>query len=100
MAYAAYAPYRTQAEATGSSGREEAAMAIETRTRPEVALVARLPRKLFIGGAWVDAETDATFETVDPAPGRVLANLPAGTAGDVDRAVRAARAAFEESWRD
>src|SRR5258708_32573835 len=79
---------------------EEAAMAIDTRHRPEVALVDRLPRKLLIGGQWVDAQPDAPFETVDPAPGEVLATLPAGTAADVDRAVRAARAAFEESWRD
>ncbi|HEY2705516.1 MAG TPA: aldehyde dehydrogenase family protein [Candidatus Dormibacteraeota bacterium] len=75
-------------------------MAIDTRPRrPEVALVDRLPRRLLIGGAWVDAQTDATFDTVDPATGEVLATLPAGTAADVDRAVRAARTAFEDSWR-
>jgi acyl-CoA reductase-like NAD-dependent aldehyde dehydrogenase len=75
-------------------------MAIETHHRPEIALVERLPHRLFIGGQWVDAESDVTFETVDPATGRSLATLPAAGAADVDRAVRAARRAFEDSWRD
>jgi aldehyde dehydrogenase (NAD+)/phenylacetaldehyde dehydrogenase len=75
-------------------------MAIDTRSRPELALVDRLPRKHLIGGRWVDGLSDATFETVDPATGAVLATLPAGNAADVDRAVRAARTAYEETWRE
>jgi aldehyde dehydrogenase (NAD+) len=76
-------------------------MAIDTRPRrPEAEIVDRLPRKLLIGGEWVDAQTDATIETFDPATGGVLTTIPAGTAGDVDRAVRAARSAFEDTWRD
>lgn len=42
------------------------------------------------------ASASATFQTVDPATGEVLATLPVGTADDVDSAVRAARAAQPE----
>jgi hypothetical protein len=34
--------------------------------------------KLLIGGEWVDAADGATFETLDPATGQVLATVPAG----------------------
>lgn len=52
--------------------------------------------KLLIGGAWLPAESGETFETRNPATGEVLARIARGTAGDVDRAVDAARRAFEE----
>lgn len=51
-----------------------------------------------IGGAWVDASDGATFEVHDPANGDLLGVFPESTATDVDRAVQAARAAFD-SWR-
>ncbi len=47
----------------------------------------------FIGGAFESSSTGAQFDTVNPASGRVLASVAAGSADDVDRAVRAARAA-------
>jgi phenylacetaldehyde dehydrogenase len=58
-------------------------------------------RQMLIGGNWVDAVDGDTFVTVDPATERVLATVPRGRAADVDRAVRAARAAFEPGspWR-
>jgi len=58
-------------------------------------------RQMLIGGDWVDAVDGDTFVTVDPATERVLATVPRGRAADVDRAVRAARAAFEPGspWR-
>ena len=52
-------------------------------------------RKFLIGGQWVDAAAGETFETIDPANGQVLTEVPRGRAEDVDRAVRAARAAFD-----
>jgi phenylacetaldehyde dehydrogenase len=56
--------------------------------------------KLLIGGEWLDAADGSTFETLDPATGRVLARVPAGGAADVDRAVRAARRAFrDDAWK-
>jgi aldehyde dehydrogenase (NAD+) len=56
------------------------------------------PKRLLIGGEWVDALAGGTFETVNPAKGTVLAHLAEGRAEDVDRAVAAARAAFEGPW--
>lgn len=56
------------------------------------------PKQLFIGGEWVDATSGRSFDTVDPATGETLTTVAYGGAEDVDRAVRAARTAFEGSW--
>ncbi|MGH7499879.1 MAG: aldehyde dehydrogenase family protein [Gemmatimonadales bacterium] len=52
---------------------------------------------LFIGGAWTTGEGE-TFATLNPATGKPLASLAQATAADVDRAVRAARAAQPGWW--
>ena len=52
------------------------------------------PGKLFIGGAWRDAASGKTFDTVNPATGKVLTQVAEGDAADIDRAVEAADAAF------
>ena len=57
------------------------------------------PKKMLIGGRWVDAAEGAVFNTHDPADGSLLCAVPRGAAADVDAAVAAARAAFEGSWR-
>ena len=59
----------------------------------------RLQTRLLIGGEWVEAAGGATVPTVDPATNRTIADVSAAQAEDVDRAVRAARAAFP-AWRD
>src|SRR5271167_1437549 len=53
------------------------------------------PRQLFINGQWRDAASGKTFETPDPATGETLARIAEGDSEDINRAVRAARAAFE-----
>ena len=53
-------------------------------------------RQLFIDGRWVDAASGRTFETPNPATGEALATVAEGDAEDIDRAVRAARRAFED----
>src|SRR6202021_714079 len=53
------------------------------------------PRKLFINGQWVDAASGKTFEPPNPATGETLANVAEGDSEDIDRAVRAAREAFD-----
>jgi phenylacetaldehyde dehydrogenase len=53
-------------------------------------------RKLFIDGEWVDAASGRTFDTPNPATGETLARVAEGDAEDINRAVRAARRAFEE----
>ena len=54
------------------------------------------PRQLFINGRWSDAASGRTFETPDPATGETLARVAEGDAEDINRAVRAARTAFED----
>ena len=54
------------------------------------------PHQLFINGQWVDAASGKTFETPNPATGETLAHVAEGGTEDIDRAVRAARRAFEE----
>jgi phenylacetaldehyde dehydrogenase len=59
----------------------------------------RQPRKMLIGGRWVEAMSGKTFDTFDPSTGEVLARVAEGDAADIDLAVKAARRAFEEgSW--
>ncbi|WP_447644869.1 aldehyde dehydrogenase family protein [Nocardioides zeae] len=52
--------------------------------------------RLHIGGAWVDGEGGKEFDTVNPATGRAFAKVAEASASDVDKAVAAARAAFED----
>jgi len=54
------------------------------------------PHKLLIGGERLDASGGASFETLDPATGRAIAEVPQAGPDDVDRAVRAAREAFDD----
>jgi acyl-CoA reductase-like NAD-dependent aldehyde dehydrogenase len=51
-----------------------------------------------VGGEWVDAVSGETFESTSPADGETLGAFPRSGPEDVDRAVEAAKAAFEE-WR-
>jgi len=55
-----------------------------------------VPRQLFINGQWADAASGKTFDTPNPATGETLARVAEGDAEDINRAVRAARAAFED----
>jgi phenylacetaldehyde dehydrogenase len=55
---------------------------------------------MLIDGEWLDADDGARLDTVNPATGAVLASVPAGGTADVDRAVDAARRAFDGgAWR-
>jgi (Z)-2-((N-methylformamido)methylene)-5-hydroxybutyrolactone dehydrogenase len=51
--------------------------------------------QMLVGGEWVDARSGETFETVNPYTGMVWATAPEAGEEDVDRAVRAAREAFD-----
>ncbi|BBF23383.1 aldehyde dehydrogenase family protein [Sutterella megalosphaeroides] len=50
---------------------------------------------LLIGGEWVEAESGALFETYNPATGELITRCANASPADVDRAVKAAEAAFE-----
>jgi 1-pyrroline dehydrogenase len=53
----------------------------------------------FVGGEWVDAAEGETMDVINPATGEAIAEVPRGSQEDVDRAVAAAKKAFEE-WRE
>jgi len=56
--------------------------------------------KCLIDGQWIDAASRETFETINPASGDTIAQVAAGDTADVDKAVAAARKAFEAGpWR-
>jgi acyl-CoA reductase-like NAD-dependent aldehyde dehydrogenase len=59
------------------------------------------PHKLLIGGEWKASADGRAFESVDPATGEPIAEVAQAGAEDVDAAVKAARAAFEDGspWR-
>jgi phenylacetaldehyde dehydrogenase len=53
-------------------------------------------QKMLINGKWVEAASGKTFPTYNPATGEVLSHVAEGDREDIDRAVKAARAAFEK----
>jgi aldehyde dehydrogenase (NAD+) len=53
---------------------------------------------LFIGGEFVEPEDGETFKTINPASEEVLAEISEAGPGDIDRAVAAARKAFDGAW--
>src|ERR1700752_1819913 len=53
----------------------------------------------FVDGRYVDAASGATFDSINPATGKLLARVAAGDEEDINRAVAAARAVFRKgSW--
>src|SRR5271155_5745975 len=62
---------------------------------PNVSAFVTSKKKLFINGKFVDAASGKTFPTYNPATGDVLANIAEADSEDVNRAVKAARAAFD-----
>ncbi|XP_030893667.1 cytosolic 10-formyltetrahydrofolate dehydrogenase isoform X1 [Leptonychotes weddellii] len=55
----------------------------------------RMPHQLFIGGMFVDAEGAKTYETINPTDGSVICQVSLAQVSDVDKAVAAAKDAFE-----
>jgi aldehyde dehydrogenase (NAD+) len=53
--------------------------------------------QLFIGGQWVDPAGDGTIDVINPSTEETIGRVPEGTPADADRAVQAARAAFD-AW--
>src|SRR6266404_2855996 len=49
----------------------------------------------YVNGQWTSSSTGATFPVFDPSTEEVIANVAAASASDVDKAVKAARAAFD-----
>jgi aminobutyraldehyde dehydrogenase len=57
-------------------------------------------RPLFIGGQWVEPASGETHDDVNPATDEKVADIATGGAEDVERAVKAARKAYDEVWFD
>jgi phenylacetaldehyde dehydrogenase len=70
------------------------------RIDPRVTDFLAQPHHLLINGRWVEAASGKTFPSFNPATGDILTQVAEGDREDVDRAVRAARRAFEKGpWR-
>jgi acyl-CoA reductase-like NAD-dependent aldehyde dehydrogenase len=63
---------------------------------PEVTKFIERQPKMTIGGAAVDAQSGKTFEAINPSTGEVITEVPRGEGADIDAAVVAARASFED----
>ncbi len=86
--------------AAESAGSESAESGLALRYRQSASAEDLAPiTRLLIGGEWVDATGGETVPTIDPATNTTIVEVAAAQAEDVDRAVRAARAAFP-AWRD
>ena len=70
---------------------------VETDGRVKEFIAARC--RMLIDGKFVAAASGKTFHSYNPATGEVLAQVPEGDKDDIDRAVSAARRAFEGRWR-
>src|SRR5438132_766480 len=56
--------------------------------------------KMLIDGKWVDSTSGRTFESINPATGEVIAHVAEGEKADIDKAVKAARKAFDKGpWK-
>src|SRR6202453_1325983 len=67
-------------------------MPTETHVTPSVT-------KLLINNRWVPSESGKTFATINPSTGEEICQVAEADAADVDKAVKAARSAFEGPWR-
>ena len=75
-------------------------MATEVQVDPAAREFVERERPMLIGGEWVSSASGKTFEVHNPATGDVLSNVAEGDSEDIDRAVKTARAAFDDGpWR-
>ena len=77
------------------NGSGKPAVRKTVRPDPRVAAWLKKPKRNLIAGKWVPAASGKMFDVVNPADASVLARVPDGEKEDIDRAVAAARRAFE-----
>ncbi len=53
-------------------------------------------KEFYVGGNWVQPEGTGVIEVISPSSEEVIGRVPDGTPGDIDRAIAAARTAFDE----
>ncbi len=96
MATAVKSKPRASAAGNGKGNGAASQPAISARAQNFL----RGAKKNLIDGKWTPAASGETFEVFNPATGEVIANCASGAAEDINRAVAAARRAFEsDAWR-
>src|SRR5579864_9669363 len=71
-------------------------IAVSPQIHPRVAEFIDKPRQMLINGRWGNAASGKTFPSYNPATEEVLAQVAEGDREDINRAVKAARKAFED----
>ncbi|KAJ8359278.1 hypothetical protein SKAU_G00158030 [Synaphobranchus kaupii] len=78
----------------GEDGEEE--LVVDYVERNVNNMTIRMPHQLFINGEFVDAEGGKTYKSINPTDGQPICDVSLAQVADVDRAVAAAKEAFEE----
>ncbi|KAJ8259076.1 hypothetical protein COCON_G00180880 [Conger conger] len=78
----------------GEDGEEE--LVVDYVEKNVNNMTIRMPHQLFINGEFVDAEGGKTYKTINPTDGQPICDVSLAQVADVDRAVAAAKEAFEE----
>jgi phenylacetaldehyde dehydrogenase len=89
-------PARTATRSSGGNGHAPGRHA-RLVIRPDLAAWLAKPKHNLIGGKWVSAASGKTFDVFNPADGSVIARVPDSDREDINRAVAAARRAFNSS---
>src|SRR5262245_44382398 len=90
---------RCRRRARGNATHQGATMATTAQRLPQQhPFLDGRPKRMLIDGKWVEAASGKTFDSLNPATGEVLAKVAEGDTEDVNRAVAAARRAFDGPW--
>src|SRR5450755_3964230 len=82
------------------AGNSHVSSSTETKISPRVAAWLKKPKQNLIGGKWARAASGKLFDVFNPADASVMARVPDSGKEDINRAVSAARRAFESGpWR-
>jgi phenylacetaldehyde dehydrogenase len=81
--------------ATPPAAQDQDYAGFDARLGPAAAAFARAPQKMLIDGHLVDASAGKSFPVYNPANGEIICHVPEGDYIDVDKAVHAARRAFD-----
>ncbi|KAM4615603.1 mitochondrial 10-formyltetrahydrofolate dehydrogenase [Polymixia lowei] len=74
---------------------QEEEMVVDYATKEVNNMTVKMPHQCFIDGKFEDAESGKAYDTINPADGSVICKVAYASVGDVDRAVAAAKEAFD-----
>uniref|UniRef100_A0A3P8UBY1 10-formyltetrahydrofolate dehydrogenase n=1 Tax=Amphiprion percula TaxID=161767 RepID=A0A3P8UBY1_AMPPE len=74
---------------------QEEELVIDYATKDVNNMTVKMPSQCFINGGFEDAENSKTYDTINPTDGSVICKVSYASVGDVDRAVAAAKEAYE-----